>query len=352
MTGYAATVGKEPRGKRSLAIFPAHLRLAIVALMLLAIAGVIPAAAQQFAPDGAPNPTASGVNQQTLLRAAPRIEGYIDIPDTRARVLIQPVGRTWDHFHEVTLHWFGAIVIIGMIAALAAAYLIVGRLRISAGRSGKKVPRFTAFERFAHWLTAVSFVTLGLTGLNITFGKILLLPVIGPDAFSSLSQAAKYIHNFTSFAFVIGLVLIVAMWFKDNIPRKVDIDWLKQGGGFIKPKHAPAGRFNAGEKAVFWLVLFAGIAVTASGFLLLFPFYITNILGMQVAQVVHAVIALLFVAVIIAHIYIGTLGMEGAFEAMGTGEVDLNWAKEHHDLWLQDQLAKEHHPVRRAAPAE
>jgi formate dehydrogenase subunit gamma len=340
MRGYAATEAKELRGKGSFAIFLTHLRLAIVALLILAIAGAIPAPAQQLAPDGAPNPTASGVNQQTLLQAAPRIEGYIDIPDTRARVLVQPAGRTWDHFHEVTLHWFGAIVIIGMIAILGGAYLVVGRLRISAGRSGKKVHRFNAFERFSHWLTALSFVVLGLTGLNITFGKILLLPVIGPDAFSSLSQAAKYGHNFTSFAFVIGLVLIVAIWFKDNIPRRVDIDWLKQGGGFIKSKHAPAGRFNAGEKAVFWLALLAGIAVAASGYLLLFPFYIADILGMQVAQVVHAVIAVLFVAVILAHIYIGTLGMEGAFEAMGTGEVDLNWAKEHHDLWLAGSTGK------------
>ena len=345
MRGCAATAGREPRGKSGSAIFLAHLRYAILALMFLAMAGAIPATAQQLAPDGAPNPTASGVNQQTLLRAAPRIEGYIDIPDTRARVLIQPAGRRWDRFHEVTLHWLGAIVIIGMVAVLGVAYLIVGRLQISAGRSGKKVHRFSAFERFSHWLTAVSFVTLGLTGLNITFGKILLLPVIGQDAFSSLSQAAKYIHNFTSFAFVIGLVLIVAMWFKDNIPRKVDIDWLRQGGGFIKSRHAPAGRFNAGEKAVFWIALIAGAAVAASGFLLLLPFYITDILGMQVAQVLHAVIAVLFVAVILAHIYIGTLGMEGAFEAMGTGEVDLNWAKEHHDLWLRDQLAKQHQPA-------
>ncbi len=345
MRGYAATEDKEPRWKSSLAIVLAYLRVAIIALMFLAIIGAFPATAQQLAPDGAPNPTASGVNQQTLLHAEPRIEGYIDIPDTRARVLIQPAGRTWDHFHEVTLHWFGAIVIIGMIAVLGGTCLILGRLRISAGRSGKKVHRFNAFERFSHWLTAVSFVVLGLTGLNITFGKILLLPVIGKDVFSSLSQAAKYMHNFTSFAFVIGLVLIVVMWFKDNIPRKVDIDWLRQGGGFIKSKHAPAGRFNAGEKAVFWIALLAGVAVAASGYLLLFPFYVTNILGMQVAQVLHAVIAVLFVAVILAHIYIGTLGMEGAFEAMGTGEVDLNWAKEHHDLWLQDQVAKEHQPA-------
>jgi formate dehydrogenase subunit gamma len=256
-------------------------------------------------------------------------------------VLIQPAGRTWDYFHEILLHWGGAIVILGTIAMLGLAYLIMGRIRISAGRSGKKILRFKSFERFSHWLTAVSFVVLGLTGLNITFGKIVLLPLIGPDAFSDVSQAAKYVHNFVSFSFVAGLVLIVVIFFRDNLLERVDIDWVKQGGGFIKNKHAPAGRFNLGEKAVYWLSLLAGVAVSASGFLLLFPFYGTDIAEMQLAQVVHAVVAVLFVALILAHIYIGTLGMEGAFEAMGSGEVDLNWAKEHHDLWLAQQLANE-----------
>ena len=199
----------------------------------------------------------------------------------------------------------------------------------------------------------MSFVILGLTGLNITFGKIVLLPMIGPDAFSDVSQAAKYVHNFVSFSFVAGLVLIVAICFRDNLLERVDIDWVKQGGGFIKNKHAPAGRFNLGEKAVYWLSLLAGVAVSASGFLLLFPFYGTDIAGMQLAQVVHAVVAVLFVALILAHIYIGTLGMEGAFEAMGTGEVDLNWAKEHHDLWLARQLNREDGSGRPlATPAE
>jgi formate dehydrogenase subunit gamma len=321
--------------------FLGSLPLLVAAFALLAIASVDPALAQQRNPDGSPDPNASVVNEHTLLQQVPRIEGSIVIPDQRASVLIQPAGRTWDHFHEVILHWFGTIVILGMIAILALGYLLLGRLRISAGRSGRKVRRFSAFERFSHWLTAGSFVVLALTGLNITFGKILLLPLIGADAFATFSQVAKYTHNFVSFAFVIGLILIVAMWFKDNIPRRVDIDWIRQGGGFVKSKHAPAGRFNAGEKAVFWLALAAGIAVAASGYMLLFPFYLTNILGMQLAQVVHALVAVLFVAVILAHIYIGTLGMEGAFEAMGTGDVDLNWAKEHHDLWLRDQLAKQ-----------
>ncbi|HEV7878074.1 MAG TPA: formate dehydrogenase subunit gamma [Bradyrhizobium sp.] len=313
----------------------------IVALAILMMAAGNPALAQKLGPDGAPNPTASKMTEQQLLQQSPRIEGNIDQPIERARVLIQPAGRAWDYFHQVTLRWIGAIAILGMIAALAATYAVMGRLRISAGRSGKKISRFNSFERFAHWLTAASFVILGLTGLNITFGRITLLPLIGPEAFSSISQIAKYLHNYVSASFVIGLVLIIALWIRDNIPRKVDVDWIRQGGGFIKSKHAPAGRFNAGEKLVFWFALGAGAAVTVSGVLLLFPFYVANIAGMQIAQVVHAVVAVLFVAVIIAHIYIGTLGMEGAFEAMATGEVDLNWAKEHHDVWLKEQLNKE-----------
>ena len=216
--------------------------------------------------------------------------------------------------------------------------------------------RFKAFERTAHWLTAVSFVILGITGLNITFGTKLLLPLISYNAFSVFSQAAKYTHNFASFAFVLGLVLIVVIFFKDNIPDQTDVEWFRQGGGFIKSKHAPARRFNAGEKLVFWGALGAGAAVAISGYLLLFPFYLTNIAGMQIAHVVHSVVAVLFIAMILGHIYIGTLGMEGAFEAIWTGEVDLNWAKEHHDLWLEDELAKarpsKRTPAQSAAAAE
>jgi formate dehydrogenase subunit gamma len=333
--------------------FLVRVRLATIVILLFGLMVAVPAVAQKLGPDGAPNPTASVTSQRDLLREVPRAEGRIDIPDTKAAVLIQPAGRTWDYFHEVLLHWGGAVVILGTIVMLGLAYLVMGRLRITAGRSGQKILRFKTFERFSHWLTAVSFVILGLTGLNITFGKIILLPVVGPEAFSDISQVAKYVHNFTSFSFVAGLLLIIVIFFKDNIPEKVDLEWLKQGGGFIKNKHAPAGRFNPGEKAVYWLSLLAGIFVSVSGFLLLFPFYGTNIADMQIAQVVHAVVALLFVALILAHIYIGTLGMEGAFEAMGSGEVDLNWAKEHHDLWLARQLAsKERQAQPSATPAE
>lgn len=323
----------------------------VIALAVLIVIAAVPTIAQQLNPDGAPNPTASAVSEAQLLQKLSRIEGQIDIPDERARILQQPAGRQWSRLHEITLRWFGAIVILGMILALGAVYLIIGQLRISAGRSGKKVPRFNSVERFSHWLTAVSFVALALTGLNVTFGKIVLLPMIGNEAFSNLSQVAKYVHNFISTPFVIGLTLIAALWIKDNIPQKVDVDWIRQGGGFIKSRHAPSGRFNAGEKLVFWFSLGAGLIVIVSGYLLMFPFHLTDIAGMQAAQIVHGVIAVLYTAVIIGHIYIGTLGMEGAFEGMATGEVDLNWAREHHDLWLEEQLAKKRLTARSGQPS-
>jgi formate dehydrogenase subunit gamma len=327
--------------------------LAVLAILVVVVAAM-PAVAQQRNSDGSPNPTASVVDQKTLLREFPRIEGRIDIPDQRAAVLIQPAGRMFQRFHEVILHWFGVIVLLGMLALLAIAYLVVGPIRTTAGRSGIRILRFTGFERFAHWLNATAFVILALTGLNITFGKFILMPVIGPDNFAVVSQLAKYVHNFTSFAFVIGMVLIIAIWIRDNVPRRVDIQWIMEGGGFIKGTHPPAGRFNAGENMVFWFALAGAVAVIASGFLLLFPFYVTNIFGMQIAQGVHALIALLFIALILAHIYIGTLGMDGAFEAMGEGTVDLNWAKEHHSLWLEQAARAGHKPQSQpaATPAE
>src|SRR5262249_1803107 len=190
------------------------------------------------------------------------------------------------------------------------------------------------------WLTATCFIIQAITGLNITFGKPLLLPLIGPEAFAAWSQWAKYAHNYLSFPFAIGVVVIFLMWLPGNIPNRVDVEWLKRGGGVVGRDHPPAYRFNAGQKGIYWLQVIAGAAVAISGYFLMFPFYGTTIAGMQTAEVVHGVIAVLFIAAMLAHIYIGTIGMEGAFEAMGSGEVDLNWAREHHSLWLEEEAAR------------
>ena len=308
--------------------------IGMCALLLFVAAAPVPSAAQQA------NPTASSVKEQQLLQELNRIQGRVSIPDQRSGVLEQPQGREWREFHNVTLRWVGGIAILGMLALLVIFYLSRGMVRLESGRSGRNIVRFTAFERFVHWMTATCFIILAITGLNITFGRPLLLPLIGPEAFSEWSQWAKYAHNYLSFPFTIGVVLIFLMWIAGNIPNKVDTRWLKRGGGIVGHDHPPAYRFNAGQKAIYWIVVIGGGLVAATGYQLMFPFYLSGIEGMQLAQIVHSIVAVLFVAVMLAHIYIGTMGMEGAFEAMGTGTVDVNWAKEHHSLWLEEQNAR------------
>ena len=155
-----------------------------------------------------------------------------------------------------------------------------------------------------------------------------------------MSQAGKIAHNFLAFPFTAGLVVMLLVWVRDNIPNKLDLAWIKAGGGFVGHGHPPAGRFNAGQKMVFWITVLGGGVVAASGYVLIFPFAVTDIAGQQWAHMVHGVLSALMVAAMLAHIYIGTLGMEGAFDAMGTGRVDYNWAKEHHALWVEQELAK------------
>jgi formate dehydrogenase subunit gamma len=227
-----------------------------------------------------------------------------------------------------------------MLAVLIVFYLGRGMVRLESGRSGRTIVRFTSFERFVHWMTATCFIVLAISGLNITFGRPLLLPLIGFEAFSEWSQWAKYAHNYLSFPFTIGVVLIFLMWIAGNIPNKVDVEWIKRGGGIVGHDHPPAQRFNAGQKGIYWIVVIGGGLVAATGYELMFPFYISGIEGMQLAQILHSVVAVLFVAAMLAHIYIGTIGMEGAFEAMGSGTVDVNWAKEHHSLWLEEENAR------------
>lgn len=304
------------------------------ALLLLIMAVPAPSAAQQV------NPTASSVNERQLLQEMDRIQGRVSIPDQRSSVLMQPAGREWREFRNVALRWIGGVAILGMLAVLVIYYLTRGMVRLESGRSGRTIVRFNTFERFVHWMTATCFVILAISGLNITFGRPLLLPLIGFDAFSEWSLWAKFAHNYLSFPFTIGVVLIFLMWIGGNIPNKVDLEWIKRGGGLFGHDHPPARRFNAGQKGIYWIVVIGGGLVAATGYQLMFPFYLTGIEGMQIAQIVHSVVAVLFIAAMIAHIYIGTIGMEGAFEAMGSGEVDINWAREHHSLWLEQQSAR------------
>jgi formate dehydrogenase subunit gamma len=319
----------------------------ILAALLLALGlGLTPALAQIGGPvSGTPtNPiagafTADEIELQKALTGG-RLAGRITIPDDRASSLIQPAGLEWREFHNRTLSWLGGVAVLGMLGVIVLFYLSRGRIRIDAGRSGHTIRRFGLLERTAHWMTASSFIVLALSGLNLTFGRFLLLPLLGPENFTLVSHWGKYAHNFLSFPFALGVVLLFLLWVKDNIPNGSDIAWLKAGGGLLGGGHPPAGRFNGGQKMVFWITVLGGTAVAVSGYVLIFPFWATDIAGMQLAHIIHGSLSVLMIAAMLGHIYIGSLGMEGAFDAMGSGDVDLNWAKEHHALWVEEELAK------------
>jgi formate dehydrogenase subunit gamma len=312
----------------------AKLRIVVGALALLwIVVSSYPAAAQQ---PSSVNPTASAVSERQLLQQFRMIQGRGSIPDTKSYTIEQPAGRDWRHFHEVTLRSIGAAAILGVLGLLVIFHLSRGMVRIESGRSGRTIVRFNAAERFVHWMTATCFIILALSGLNITFGKPLLLPLMSPEAFTAWSEWAKYAHNYLSFPFTIGVILIFFTWIAGNIPNRVDVEWFKRGGGMVGHDHPPAYRFNGGQKLIYWIVVLGGGAIAVSGYLLIFPFYDTDIQTMQNAEMAHGVTAMLFIAAMLGHIYIGTIGMEGAFEAMGQGKVDINWAKEHHNLWLEE----------------
>lgn len=310
--------------------------LALLAILALGVSA-LPAMAQGNA---TASPSLADERAMQALLRGETVHGRITIPDQRAANLIQPEGRNWREFHNVTLAWVGGIAVLGMLALLAVFFMMRGRIPIEGGRSGRTILRFNAFERANHWMVASCFIVLALSGLNLTFGRHVLLPLVGPEAFTEVSHWGKYAHNFLAFPFTLGLVLMLLIWVKDNIPNGTDIRWLKAGGGLIGHGEPDSGRFNAGQKGIFWITVLGGAAVAVTGYMLIFPFVFTDVNGMQLSHMIHSIIAVLMIAVMLAHIYIGTIGMDGAVEAMTTGQVDLNWAKQHHNLWVADELAK------------
>jgi formate dehydrogenase subunit gamma len=334
-----------------------------LAVLAMAIALASPAAAQHGkdkppapaveSPSGA-NPTAEAVKEQQLLQELRKLEGRVTIPDSKAATLEQPQGRDYQFFHEGLLPWMAGILVIGMVLALALFFIVRGRIRLEERESGIKILRFNTLERLTHWLTATAFIVLALTGLNYVFGKRLLFPLMGPEAFATWSQWAKLAHTTMAWPFMLGLLVMIVTWIRDNIPDRYDWRWLREFGGFVSGSHPPARRFNAGQKLIYWSVVLFGLALSVSGILMLFPFWTLDINGMQWAQYVHAIAGAVLIAIIIAHIYIGTLGMQGAYSAMGNGEVDLTWARAHHSVWVEEEQARArahgHRPF--GAPAE
>ena len=313
-----------------------------------------------------------GANSVTTLWGELRhgAETTVSIPDKRAAVLMQDGGMEWLEWRAKggPLQVYGGYALLAIIGLLALFFLIRGKVRIGAGPSDQTIERFKAIERFSHWVLAGSFILLALSGLNLLYGKDWILPILGKEMFAAITIGGKWVHNNVAWAFMLALVMVFVLWVRHNLPSLLDLKWFAQGGGIIGNKHPPAKKFNAGQKIVFWSVIILGASISLSGISLLFPyeapmfaktFDILNSLGisqlvmgaplatdltdmqeMQYAQIWHTIVAFAMIFIILAHIYIGSVGMEGAFDAMGTGHVDMNWAREHHGLWVEEEMSK------------
>lgn len=302
------------------------------------------------------NPTASSVNEDALLRAlqsGDAVSGRVSIPNDAAAALITPDNKLWAAMQGGTIFTLSIVAVVGMLALLVLFYIIRGRIRIDSGFSGRKILRFNTVERFAHWMLASTFIVLALTGLNLIIGRAVILPLLGEGAFGTLTSWGKIAHNYLAWPFMVALILVFLLWVIHNVPSKIDLEWIKQGGGLLKKGvHPPARKFNFGQKIVFWAVIVGGAAMSYTGFMLLFPADAGSAADWQFYQIIHALVAAGMSALILAHIYIGSVGMEGAFDAMANGEVDENWAKEHHSLWVEEVKHTQTRNDARATPAE
>ncbi|HWV89321.1 MAG TPA: formate dehydrogenase subunit gamma, partial [Burkholderiales bacterium] len=248
---------------------------------------------------------------------------------------------------------YGGWALVVIFLAITAFYWRKGTIELHAPPSGRKMKRFSAWERSVHWATAISFVILSISGLIILFGKSVVLPLIGYTLFSWLATAAKAFHNFIAPLFIVSVLAMVVLFIKDNFFRLYDLKWFARAWAVMaRSEHVPTGRFNAGEKAWFWAgVVGLSIAVSWSGLVLLFPNFEQTRAVMQDAWVVHAISALFYIALSLGHIYLGTIGLEGSYRAMRTGYVDETWAKEHHEYWYDKVKSGKRAPTGGAVPA-
>lgn len=264
----------------------------------------------------------------------------ISIPDSEAGILIQSEGETWRNIRNGPVSTIGGWLLVGIIVLVSVYFAIRGRIKIEGGRSGKRIQRFTQMQRVAHWFVASLFVLLGLSGLVLLYGRYGLPYIIGKDGFAMLASASLQAHNLFGPIFIASIVVMFVTFVRGNGYSLVDLKWLAKLGGFFGG-HASSRFYNFGEKNWFWLAMILGVVLSASGIVLDFPALLDDRIAQQLAHIGHASAALLFIGVGLGHIYLGTIGMEGALEGMTTGDVDANWAKEHHDLWYEEAMGKD-----------
>ena len=326
----------KPRGRRRVVLVTVAVSLMVA--MALPLTGYVAyevgllqtAQAQEESDDEAVNPRAE---YWRAVRGG--VEGNSAVSGQETGVLIQNGGQNWRAVRNGPIYFYGGSLIIAVLVVLLAKHIIKGKDKLGA-RTGRTITRWSAFERVMHWYVAITFIILAITGLSLMFGRAVLIPLMGKEGFAAWAQLAKPIHDYLSLPFAAGLFLLLLAWIGKNGLKSYDFEWLKSGGGLLDGGHPPAGFFNAGEKIFYWFVFISGVALTVSGFYLLFPNLETVRESMQFWHIIHASTGLLLIAISLGHMYMGSIGTEGAFEGMVSGEVDEAFAKQHHSVWYDE----------------
>lgn len=290
------------------------------------------AVADKSSPIVVPNP---GADLWREVRDA--AQGTTQVEGVDSGVLVSDAGERWRRYRMQQLAPYGAMVLGGMLGVFVLYYLSRGKIRIEAGRSGRVVQRYTTPEMVVHWFLAITFVILALSGLVLLYGRWLLIPLLGPEGFSITATVSKNLHNYVGLLFTAIIPIAFFLYLKDSLFNlKIDGKWFMRLGGYLGGEEPSAEKVNAGQKAWYWVAMLGGIVLIVSGLILDFPNFQQGREWLQGAHVVHTIAAIGVLAFFVVHLYLATIGVEGAFESMVTGHVDENWAKQHHDIWYED----------------
>jgi formate dehydrogenase subunit gamma len=318
--------------------------------LVVALAAWLPVAASAQQPAAPAQPPAAAAPQQSApapdwnkppawndVSAKP---GYASVPGRETNILIQDAGHEWRKLRNGPITFYGGIILVIPLAILVLFYLAKGPIKVHDPLTGRLIERFTSVERVAHWTQGIAFVVLALTGIVILFGKHIILPIVGHAAFAGLTTLSKNLHNFVGPLFIFAMVIFITLYIRENFFKSWDGAWFGKFGGLLSGEHVPSGKFNAGEKALFWVLVVGLCSVLAvTGLILNFPNWNQGREAMQLANLIHGGAAILAMAMATFHIYLGTVGMQGALDAMKTGYVDETWAKEHHQHWYDEVKA-------------
>ncbi len=276
-------------------------------------------------------------------------EGYTAVDAPSASVLMSSDGETFRQVRMGPVSTFLPWWLAFMVGAMLLLHIFTGGGEKLGNPSGQRYPAWSMFDRVLHWYIAGLFLVLALTGLTLLFGRAVLLPLLGPEAFSGLARGSKFIHDWGGPFFVVGVAVMSIAWLHHNKPTMMDIRWLLFGGAF--GKHLPSGRYNGGQKIWFLVNVLAGVVVCITGVLLLLPNIFENRTLFQINLIVHAVVAVFWIGVSFAHIYMATLGAPGGIDITTKGHVSSEWVKVHRSVWHEEAKDEAFYDEKEKTPA-